>query len=1164
MTRGRGEQTTVRLERELVAPLQPPVLDVDQRAVVEHRDGHLLVLAGPGTGKTTTLAELVVHRLAPGPDQLAPDSVLALTFGRRAANELAERISRRLSGGPVPVVATFHAFAYGLVRQYADPLVFQHPPRLLTAAEQDLRLRELLSNAVTEGRLAWPASLQAAVGTRGIAEQVRTLLARARGLDLDGAALRAYGRAGRVPVWSAVGRFFEEYLDVLGWEEAIDYAELIQRAVTLAADERTGPAVRAGYRLIVVDEYQDTDPAQVQLVRALARGGAQVVAVGDPDQAIYGFRGADVRGILEFPERFADPVTGAPAPITVLGHTRRFPAAIASAAQGVLGPVVVPRLPREVVRRHRSPSTPEGPARVEARTYPSATAEAAGVVDTLLRAHAGLDGDRLDWPQMAVLVRSPALAAPTLTRAMRGAGIPVVVPPDELALADEPAVSTLLGALALALDPGAVAPETGRALLAGPVGRLDPIAIRALGRAALAAEREAGGLDAEVVPDLTPLRLPELPEGQERPSSSDRLLTAALAAGRLPTASAVPGAARAGFGRVAATIAAAREQLAAEAMVSEVLWAAWRATDWAQRLRRAALQGGRDGQAADRHLDGLVSLFDLANRLPGQRRGRAGLVGFLDDVQALRIPDQPAAGESRAGDAVQLLSAHRSKGLEWELVVVAGVQEGQWPDLRLRSDLLHVDELGRHGREPARTAADLLVEERRLMYVACTRARSALVVTAVAEPVEGGAQPSRFLADLGVPVVPMAPRPVAPLDAAGLIAALRAAAEAPVVLQAGVPAPQVEIRRQAAIARLAALARRAAPAGAPPGARPAQPGSTDPRLDVVEPVPLRGPLAAAHPSQWWAVRPVSDGAGAGAPALQAAQGEREPAAPDDAAPVVRLSPSGVEALRRCPLQWFLEHRVGAGTPAGAPATMGTIVHAVAEALANGEVSPDMASITPFVDAVWGAMPYAARYQARAERARLDEILQALLRWLSANERRVAAAEASFQVALETGGPVLSVRGSIDRVEVDAEGGLHLVDFKTGKHATSAAAALEHAQLGIYQLAVREGALGTGSIAEPDEGEDAPAGDEQPPRVAGAELVHLADTFASGMPKVRHQPALPEGHTWVHDVLVDAAHLAVGPRYPARRNGRCSGCTFRHMCPARAASAVGDPDHGGAG
>jgi RecB family exonuclease len=242
--------------------------------------------------------------------------------------------------------------------------------------------------------------------------------------------------------------------------------------------------------------------------------------------------------------------------------------------------------------------------------------------------------------------------------------------------------------------------------------------------------------------------------------------------------------------------------------------------------------------------------------------------------------------------------------------------------------------------------------------------------------------------------------------------------------------------------------------------------------------------------------------------------------------------------------------------------MGTIVHAVAEALANGEVSPDMASITPFVDAVWGAMPYAARYQARAERARLDEILLALLRWLSANERRVEAAEASFQVALETGGPVITVRGSIDRVEVDADGGLHLVDFKTGKHAASAAAALEHAQLGIYQLAVREGAFGAGATGAPEDAEGAPA--EQRPRVAGAELVHLADTFASGMPKVRHQPALPDGHTWVHDLLVDAAHLAVGPRYPARRNGRCSGCTFRHMCPARAASAATDPDHGGAG
>ncbi len=1141
----------IRLDRRPPDPAPAPMLDAEQLAVVEHREGHLLVLAGPGTGKTTTLAELVVRRLQPGPDQLAPESVLALTFGRRAAHELAERISVRLGGGPVPVVATFHAFAYALVRQHADPVQFQQPPRLLTASEQDARLRELLTHAVEEGRLPWPASLRAAVGTRGIAEQVRRLLTRARGLDLSGADLRTFGRSAGLPAWRAIGRFAEEFADVLDWEGTIDYAALIQRAIGLAADERRGRALREAFRLIVVDEYQDTDPAQVELVRTLAAGGAQVIAVGDPDQAIYGFRGADVGGILRFPATFADPVSGAPAPTIVLRHTRRFRAPIAEAAHGVLGANPLPGLPAERVREHRSPVTPVGEARVEARTYPSGAAEAAGVADVLLRAHAGLDGPALPWSQMVVLVRSPLVSGPVLVRALRAAGVPVAVAPDELALAEQPAVAVLLAVLGLALSPGEAAAEVGAQLLAGPLGRVDPIAIRSLARAALL-EHRAGWPGAGAGDGADAGAAGDAPSGAARGDAagdpaadregvlgptdwgvaprSGRLLTEALAAGRLPAGAEMPPRARAGFARVAGVIDAARAALAEDALVAEVLWGAWSATDWPERLRRAALAGGPAGQSADRDLDALVALFDLANRLPAQRRGRAGLAGFVDDVRALQVPQEAWAPGQVSPEAVRLLSAHRAKGLEWDLVVVAGVQEGAWPDLRLRSDLLHVDELTREGRAPARTARDLLVEERRLMYVACTRARHALVVTAVAEPLDGGLQPSRFLEQLGVPIRTMTARPAAPMDAPGLITVLRAAAAAPVVLGPdGSPDPRVERRRAAAVARLAALASHAGAGG-------------DGALGG-------GPLAGAHPATWWGVRGVTDGVSEVDPAAA----DPEPAEPDepaDRAPV-RLSPSAVEQLRRCPLQWFLERRVKAGTPAGAPATIGTIVHEVARAIADDEVAPDMAAIGPYVDAIWAGLPFPARYQSGHERERLDGMLHALLRWLADNPRGVLHAEAGFELELATDTGGASVRGSIDRVERGPDGRLHLVDFKTGKTVASQAATEEHAQLGVYQLSVREGGLA-----------EVPADDVE---LGGAELVHLGATYADGRPKVRVQAPLPPGETWVHEVVADAARLAAGPGYPARRNSRCTTCAFRHMCPAlasRGGAGEAPPAQGG--
>ncbi len=823
----------MRLDRRAPEPLAPLDLDPQQRAVVEHRDGHLLVLAGPGTGKTATLTELVVARIADPVDPIPADRILALTFGRRAARELSDRISGRLGGGAVPVVSTFHSFAYGVLRQHADPTAFASPPRLLVAAEQDARLRELLTYSIEEGRLQWPESLSRAVGTRGIAEQVRALLARARGQGLDGKDLTRIGKREGVPVWAALGVFFEEYLATLEFEGSLDYAELILRAAVLANDPRAGRALRGAFRLVVVDEYQDTDPAQVALLRGLAGGGAQVVAVGDPDQAIYGFRGADVRGILRFPDVFAGP-TGQPAAIEVLRTTRRFPRAIAEAASGVLGPVSLAPLPAEVQRLHRMPEALDGPAQVQVRTFPTAAAEASGIAETLLRAHAG-DADRpgLDWSRMAVLVRNPAVSGPVLARAMRAAGIPVWLPPDETPLGDEPAVGVLLSVLGLALDPSSVPEETGRALLAGPLGRADAVAIRALARAVLKEQRGA-------------VLVAEAPEadGSGRRESSDALLTAALARGELPAASAdIPRSAVTAFARVAKSVASGRAAMQSGQMVSEVLWAVWSSTDWPERLRSAALRpGGGYTAAASAHrdLDAVVALFELANRLPAQRRGEIGMAAFLEDINALRLPQEVRGAQESDRDHVRLLSAHRAKGLEWELVVVASVQEGQWPDVRLRSDLLRVAELGPRGRIEGLTHADLLAEERRLMYVACTRARSWLVVSAVAERVEGGLQASRFLAELGQEVEAMPVRSASPMSAEGLIAALREAAEAPVVVRAdGSSDPQVEKLRGAAIQRLAALAVRAQESG-----------------------PL-GPMAAADPTRWWGARPLTGVAGAG-------------------------------------------------------------------------------------------------------------------------------------------------------------------------------------------------------------------------------------------------------------------------------------------------------------
>ncbi len=323
--------------------------------MVEHGSGPLLVLAGPGTGKTTTLVESVAARIARGGD---PERILVLTFSRKAAVELRDRMALRIGAARAPQATTFHSFCYALVRAHQDSDLFTEPLRLLSGPEQDVTVRELLAYQVDLERLGlshvrWPDDLRACLTTRGFADEVRAVLARSRELGLDPGALDAFARRIGRPDWRAASAFLAEYLDVLDLQGVIDYAELVHRAVLLARRPETAGQLADRYDAVYVDEYQDTDPAQVRLLHALASGGRTLVAFGDPDQSIYAFRGADVGGILEFPHAFPR-ADGRPAPVQVLRTSRRSGAALLEATRRITRRMPLPRLPAEKVRLHRA------------------------------------------------------------------------------------------------------------------------------------------------------------------------------------------------------------------------------------------------------------------------------------------------------------------------------------------------------------------------------------------------------------------------------------------------------------------------------------------------------------------------------------------------------------------------------------------------------------------------------------------------------------------------------------------------------------------------------------------------------------------------------------------------------------------------------------------
>src|SRR3954449_6085173 len=491
---GDGSVTNYRLAFARATPQVAPVLDSDQHSVVDHPGGPLLVLAGPGTGKTTTLVEAIVDRIENR--GASPDSVLALTFSRKAAEQLRDRVTARLGRTTsTTLCATFHSFAYGLIRKYSPPELYAGPLRLLSAPEQDVVLRELLTDAPESVR--WPDSLRGALGTRGFAHEVQAVLGRAREKGLDGDALRALGETHDLPEYVAAGLFLEQYLVNLDQQSATDYTDLIRRAVLEAAAHRE--ELRARFTHVFVDEYQDTDPAQVELLHHLAGDGRDLTVVGDPHQSIYAFRGAEVRGLLEFPREFARP-DGSPADVRALRTTRRFGPRLLTATQRVAGRLSLPgpidAAARGVFFAPVAEPGRYGEGRVEVTTYETDRAEAEHLADLLRRAHLE---DGIGWEEMAVLVRSGRQSIPPLRRSLGAAGVPVEVASDEVPLVRDPAALPLIDALRAVLnldndDPDHVDhidPARAEALLTGPLGGLDAGDVRRLARQLRQREKDA-------------------------------------------------------------------------------------------------------------------------------------------------------------------------------------------------------------------------------------------------------------------------------------------------------------------------------------------------------------------------------------------------------------------------------------------------------------------------------------------------------------------------------------------------------------------------------------------------------------------------------------------------------------------------------------------------
>ncbi|MEP7160056.1 MAG: PD-(D/E)XK nuclease family protein [Dermatophilaceae bacterium] len=1085
-------------------------LDPDERAVACHRGGRAVVLGAPGTGKTTAVLAAVFDRIDEG---VSPDACLVLTPRRSAAAELRDRIATGLSRAATqPLARTPSSLAFALLSARAAAERMPEP-RLLSGPEQDVILRELLAGHA-DGlgrRAAWPDRLAGALATRGFRGELRDLLMRATERDISPSELASLGRRLRRPEWVAAAAVAEEYEDVTALSSPGGYdpaAILGAAADALDADPDLLASVLPGLAVIVMDDAQELTPPGARLVARAASLGADLLLVGDPDAATHSFRGAD-------PQLFTSMAGGGPT--YVLRHRWRSsgePAAVADRVAGRIG------VHGSAAHRAPAPAQPEPlPAEAgvdaspRARVLLASTAaeESRHVVQALRNAHLLHD---LPWSHMAVIVRGGHRAG-GLRRALCAAGVPHAVAGTQGPLREEPVVRALMLLLRVSLsvasseaqpEPEPLSSDEAYELLTSPLGGMDGLAVRrmrrALRRAAAEVQRRSmGSREATTSLDVSPVAAR---------GAQDVLVAGLLGDGVLDEIGAVGEAPR----RLARALtagarAARREGGRWDRGVSahSVLWAIWEGLGVAETWRRTAVAGGSAGTWADRCLDAAVALFDAAARYVDRLPGR-GPDGFWAHLESQDVAGDSLVVAAPADDAVTLTTPQGAAGREWDLVVVAGVQDGVWPDLRLRGSILGSQDLvewasGRPpgGPESVRAAiAAVAHDETRLFHVAVTRTRGDLLVTAVAGAED---QPSPFL-EL---VEAGATDPDRPADAAPREITL--------------PGAVAELRRAVVLA--ATDAQRLAAAR---------------RLRLLDARGVRG----AHPASWWGLADVSD--------------DRPRR---DGGDTLIVSPSHVEALQQCGLRWLFQTSGGDPRTGGGADAVGTLVHAIAAEVDNA----DPAALHIALDARWPSLGVPDGWVSERRRRLAHDMLSRLARY-HAHADAAGWALVGREVTLRAQVGPVTVRGRVDRLERSADGSLRVVDLKTGSSKPRHTDIARHPQLGAYQAMVEEGELAdseasddpSATLGEQGSGEVGRTRHEAA-RSGGAALLQLGSAAATTKVDVQVQAALgsDEEPGWAHRLLADAADAMASSTFAASSGPWCRTCRFRASCPASADGKV---------
>jgi DNA helicase-2/ATP-dependent DNA helicase PcrA len=1022
---------------ELAQLLRQPPPTREQAEVIAAPVAPLLVVAGAGSGKTETMAGRVVWLVAN--DYVRPEQVLGLTFTRKAAGELAHRVrarlgqlQRQLGSDPrllgEPTVSTYHAYAGRILAEHGVRAGFEPSARLLTEAARWQLVDEVVRayEGDMSGVLFQPSTVTDAVLSLAgeLAEHLCDPedVARWTGrfvAELSGPPGRLYAQVQqlldrqqmRLRLLPLVRRYEQRKHD----HEALDFGDQVARAARIARDHpEVGELERDRFRVVLLDEYQDTSQAQAVLLRSLYRGGHPVTAVGDPCQAIYGWRGASTGTLDRFPKQFRERASGtgeqgAPAEVRELTTSFRNRPEILRVANGLAAPLRAAGARVATLAAARRLAGRVGRATVMCTLRETYLDEAAWIADRLWVAWHRSLADSPDPPTTAVLVRRRD-QIPPIEAALRARGLPVEVV-GLGGLLDTPEVRDVVSTLRVLADPTDGASLLR--LLTGARWRIGP-------RDLVALHRRAGALAAgrRTHQEVQPHRLDQA------------TLTEALADPGDPEAYS-----KLGFKRLRAygkELAALRRRL--DQPLPDLVSDVERTCGLDVEVAVRAGQTGGDAGLARGHLD---ALGEVAARFAADAPG-ATLSGFLAYLTAAEEEERglPPGEVEVVEGAVQVLTAHAAKGLEWDVVAVAGLTAQVWPAPPKRDDhYLHgvgvlpfplrgdADGLPKLSLAGARNQPEVERmrkafeegwrehqerEERRLAYVAVTRARRLLLASGYwwGDAVKKPRGPSPFLreihdqcqAEAGT-VDGWAPEPEP--DAENPTDALTADAAWPID-------PLGD--RRPVLEEAAALVR-AAMRGADPGDQ----GGVLPGLeldDQVDEWDEEVTLLLAERER-----------------LAARAAAHEVALPEHLSVsqlvVLRADPEGLARSLRRPL------------PARPDpyARRGTAFHAWLEQRLGGDRLLDLDELPGAAD------PDPAP----------DEQLAALqARFLASEWADRVPIQVEVPFATEIGGIV--VRGRMDAVFQNADGGFDVVDWKTGRRPAGPAADAAAVQLATYRLA----------------------------------------------------------------------------------------------------------------